>query len=115
MRRAPSPLVTSTSTRACRLVCAVVLGALAGAAVLGGCGSRGPLDDTAIVVLDGSGVPRAVHDLAGAGRETVTGVAGTSGGWAATLRHTAGATIGTEILGAPKDPYGGAALLVRGE
>jgi hypothetical protein len=72
-------------------------------------------DGALLAVLDGSGVARQVLDVAGAGRETVTGVAGVPGGWAATLRHTAGAQVGTEMFGAPKDPYGGSAVLVRGE
>jgi len=72
-------------------------------------------DGAVIALIDGSGVIRGVHDVTGAGRETIAGLAGAPGGWAAALRHSAGAKLDTEILGAPNDPYGGAAIVVRGE
>jgi hypothetical protein len=78
---------------------------------LDGAGGDGAL----IAVLDKSGEILRVHDIAGDGRETVAALAATPSGWAAALRHTAGATLDTTTLPAPADPYGGAAIAFRGE
>ncbi|MCB9563588.1 MAG: hypothetical protein H6708_24585 [Kofleriaceae bacterium] len=72
-------------------------------------------DGAAIVVLDGRGEIRRALDVAGPGRETVAALAGTPAGFAAVIRHTAGATLDGATLAAPADPYGGGAILVRGE
>ena len=57
----------------------------------------------------------APDPVAGMGRETVSALAGTPAGWAAVVRHTAGAQLDDVALSAPADPYGGAALFFRGE
>lgn len=78
---------------------------------LDGAGGDGAL----IAVLDRSGEVVRVHDVSGDGRETVASVAASPGGWAAALRHTAGAVLDDATLPAPADPYGGAAIAFRGE
>jgi outer membrane protein assembly factor BamB len=72
-------------------------------------------DGALIAVLDGSGEAVRVHDVAGVGRESVPALAGAPGGWAAAVRHTAGARVGDTTLTSPADPYAGAGIVVRPE
>ena len=72
-------------------------------------------DGALIAVLDGSGEALRVLDVVGPGRESVPALAAVPGGWAAAIRHTAGARLGDVHLGSPADPYGGAGIVVRDE
>lgn len=72
-------------------------------------------DGALIAVLDASGEAIRVLDVAGVGRETVAAIAAGPAGWAAAIRHTAGARIGEAVIPSPADPYAGAAILVRGQ
>ncbi len=94
----------------------VVAATYAGGVTLGGdrLEARGG-DGALIAVLDASGEPVRTRDVPGMGRETVSALAGTPAGWAAVVRHTAGAQLDDIVLSAPADPYGGAALFFRGE
>jgi hypothetical protein len=70
-------------------------------------------DGALIAVLDTSGEAVRVVDVAGAGRESVPALAAVPAGWAAAIRHTAGARIGDTTITSPADPYAGAAIVVR--
>jgi hypothetical protein len=72
-------------------------------------------DGALIAILDPSGEAIRVLDIAGAGRETAAALAAVPAGWAAAIRHTAGARIGGAVITSPADPYAGAAIVVRGE
>jgi hypothetical protein len=72
-------------------------------------------DGALIAVFDRDGGVHAVHDVAGPGRETVTGLAGAPGGWVAAIAHSAATQVDGDSFGAPSSPLGGAALIARAQ
>lgn len=70
-------------------------------------------DDAFLAALDAGGAITESWQVGGPGREEVTALAAIPGGFLAGVAHTAAASIGEADLPAPKDPFGGAAIIVR--
>ena len=70
-------------------------------------------DDAFIAALDSHGAVTESWQVGGPGREEVTALVGIPGGFLAGIAHTAAASVGGADLPAPKDPMGGAAIVVR--
>lgn len=70
-------------------------------------------DDAFLAELDASGAVVEAWPVGGEGREEVTALAAIPGGFVAGIAHTADARLGAESLPPPRDPMGGAAILVR--
>jgi len=70
-------------------------------------------DDAFLAELDASGNVVAAWPVSGDGREEVTALTAIPGGFVAGIAHTAAATVGSDVLPAPRDPLSGAAIVVR--
>ena len=70
-------------------------------------------DDAFLAALDVRGNVVDHWEVSGVGREEVTALAAVPGGFIAGVAHTAAATVAGAALPAPKDPLGGAAIVVR--
>ncbi len=70
-------------------------------------------DDAFLAALDTHGAVVDRWEVGGVGREEVTALTAIPGGFIAGVAHTAAATVGGATLATPKQPLGGAALVVR--
>lgn len=70
-------------------------------------------DDSFIAALDDHGAVLDGWQIGGAGREEITAIASVPGGFIAGVAHTAEADLAGAALPAPKDPFAGAAIMVR--
>jgi len=70
-------------------------------------------DDAFLAALDARGAVVDRWEVGGVGREEVTALAAVPGGFIAGVAHTAAANVAGATLPAPKDPLGGAAIVVR--
>lgn len=70
-------------------------------------------DDAFIAALDTHGAVTQSWQIGGPGREEVTSLAGIPGGFLAGVAHTAATSISGSEVPAPKDPMGGAVIVVR--
>jgi hypothetical protein len=71
-------------------------------------------DDSFLAAFDRNGTIAKVWHVSGEGREEITALAPTSGGFVAGIAHTAKASVDGAELAAPSDPMQGGALIVRG-
>ena len=70
-------------------------------------------DDAFLVALDAHGAVVDRWEVGGVGREEITALAAVPGGFIAGVAHTAAANVAGVTLPLPKDPLGGAAIVVR--
>ncbi|MBL0213749.1 MAG: hypothetical protein IPQ07_07690 [Myxococcales bacterium] len=92
----------------------VVAGFFSGALPLGDRSlTAGGGDDAFVAALDAHGSVVGSWQVGGPGREEITALGSVPGGWIAGVAHTAATTIAGTELAAPKDPMGGAAIVVR--
>jgi len=70
-------------------------------------------DDAFLAALDAHGGVVDRWEVSGTGREEVTALAAVPGGFIAGIAYTAEATVAGAAVPAPKDPLGGAAIVVR--
>ena len=71
-------------------------------------------DDAFLAAFDASGAVADIWPVSGAGREEIVALAPVTGGFVAGLAYTAAAELAGARVGAPADPLGGAAVIVRG-
>lgn len=70
-------------------------------------------DDAFLAALDGQGTIRETWQVSGQGREEISALTTTAGGFVAGISHTAASTIDGTAVAAPKDPMSGAVVIVR--